>query len=88
MLSKEPEQPGAVAPPRSGEVALSSWGGPVVGTAAATTLPSVRSPCDIWWPNAVARVGHHLDRTFQVRDMETAWTTCLVLPVSAHCVHI
>lgn len=44
----------------------------MVGTAAATTL---RSPCDIWWPNTVARVGHHLDRTFQVRDMETAWMT-------------
>lgn len=58
----------------------------MVGTAAATTL---RSPCDIWWPNTVARVGHHLDRTFQVRDMETAWMTLSGSPsVSSLCSHM
>lgn len=45
----------------------------MVGNSCSTTLPSVRSPCDIWWPNTATRVGHHLDRTIQVRDMETAW---------------
>lgn len=45
----------------------------MVENSCSTTLPSVRSPCDIWWPNTATRVGHHLDRTIQVRDMETAW---------------
>lgn len=38
---------------------------------AASTLPSVRSQCDICWPNT-ARVGHYLDETIQVRDTDRA----------------
>lgn len=57
----------------------------MVGTAAVTTLPIVRSLCDIWWPNTATRVGHHLDRTIQVRDMEsldgTVWFPQCQLPV-------